>query len=151
MSLTVYTAMTPYLDRPRGNRPFIDHFTDLVEIWMDYMESHPLERAITAATNYEIDPQVREAVRAPVHRLYALALRPLIDEAMQAGELDAGTDPDALIALLVLLLPHLALAPFEAGLDATMPMYGTTGQRRVELARRMLQVTLARAAAPEKG
>lgn len=151
VALSVYTAMTPYLDRPRGDRPFIDHFTDLVEVWMDYMQSHPLERAITAATNYEIDPEVREAVRAPVHRLYAQALRPLIAEAVRAGELDADTDADALIAMLVLLLPHLAVAPFEPGLDATLPLYRTEGAPRREQARRLLAIVLARAGARRPG
>ena len=43
---------------------------------------------------------------------------------------------DAAVSVLVLLLPHLALAPFEPGLDAGVVLYGTRGtvrSRRVRL------------------
>jgi AcrR family transcriptional regulator len=138
VSLTVYTAMSPHLTGPPPNRLFADWFGDLVELWMDYMAEHPLERAMTAATNLELDPEVRQAIRAPVHRLYAQALRPLIESAINSGQLAAQTDVDALIGVLVLLLPHLALAPFEPGLDATLPLLGATRAERGALARRLV-------------
>ena len=141
-SLTVYAAMVPYLDRDDGT-PFLEFFGSLVDRWIDYMDTHPLERAVTAATTMELDPDVRQAVREPVHRLYAQALRPLLGAAITGGELAAGTDVDALLSLLVLLLPHLALAPFEPGLDAALVLYGTRGAVRSAASRRLLATLFA--------
>src|SRR4051812_29766873 len=101
--------MGPYLDAPGDGKRFVDHFAGLVDVWIEYMASHPLERGVTAATTMELDPQVRQAVRAPVHRLYAQGLRPLLQAGVDAGDLRADADLDALLSLLVLLLPHLAL------------------------------------------
>jgi AcrR family transcriptional regulator len=138
-SLRVYAAMTPFLDAT-DNVPFVERIRQLVGIWMDYMAEHPLERGVTAATTMELDPQVRMAVRAPTHRLYAHGLRPMLTAAVERGELSADLDVDATISMLVLLLPHLALAPFERGLDAGLAMHGTTGAARDALAARLLAI-----------
>jgi AcrR family transcriptional regulator len=142
-SVTVYAAMAPHLSGPAAAEPFADYFTGLVEVWMDYMDRHPLERAVTAATTMELDPQVRKAIREPVHRLYVQALRPMLEQAVASGELTPDTDVEALLSLLILLLPHLALAPFEPGLDAALQMYGTTGPGRADAARRLVAVVFA--------
>ncbi|MFN2559941.1 MAG: TetR/AcrR family transcriptional regulator [Jatrophihabitans sp.] len=142
-SLRVYAAMQPYLHAPGDGERFVDHFAALVGVWIEYMASHPLERGVTAATTMELDPQVREAVRAPVHRLYAQGLRPLLQAGVDAGELRADADLDSLLSLLVLLLPHLALAPFEPGLDAGLPLYGTRAGTRSRRARRLVNTLLA--------
>jgi AcrR family transcriptional regulator len=142
-SLSIYGAMTPVLEAPRDDRPFLDFFSGLVDAWMEYMGDHPLERGITAATTMELDPEIRRAVREPVHRLYAKGVRPVLETAVQRGELTAHTDVDALVSLLVLLLPHLALAPFEPGLDAALPLYRTTGEQRSVGARRLVSALLA--------
>ncbi len=143
-SVTIYAAMVPHLDGgPGPGQPFVDYFARLVDVWIDYMDGHPLERGVTAATTMELDPQVRRAVREPVHRLYAQGLRPLLTRAVSAGELRADTDVDALLSLLVLLLPHLALAPFETGLDAALPMYGTKGRARASQAGRFVHALFA--------
>lgn len=83
----------------------------------------------------EVDPQVREAIREPVHRLYVQALRPMLEAAVGRGELAPDTDVDALLSVVVLLLPHLALAPFEPGLDAGLALSRTAGEDRAERAR----------------
>src|SRR3954471_797146 len=80
-SLRVYAAMTPFLDAT-DDVPFAERLRQLVGIWMDYMAEHPLERGVTAATTMELDPQVRTAVRAPTHRLYAQGLRPMLNSAV---------------------------------------------------------------------
>ena len=141
-SLSVYAAMTPYLDGQRSAASFHEHFIALVDAWMAFMAEHPLERGLTAATNLELDPQVRAVVRAPVHRLYAQALRPLITTAVDDGELEPDTDVDAVIATLVLLLPHLAIAPFEPGLDATLELYGVEEATRRAHARRLIDIVV---------
>jgi AcrR family transcriptional regulator len=144
-SLSIYATMAPHLTLPPPGRSFADHLGDLVDIWIEYMGAHPLERGVTAATTMELDAEVRVAVRAPVHRLYAQGIRPLLDGAVAAGELPPDTDVDALLALLVLLLPHLALAPFEPGLDAALPLYGTKGRKRSLVARRLIAGIFAQA------
>jgi AcrR family transcriptional regulator len=142
-SLTVYTAMAPHLTGPAPSESFVEYFSRLVETWMDYMAEHPLERGLTAATNLELDPQIRQVIREPVHRLYSRALRPMLEEAVATGELRADTDLDALLAMLILLLPHLALAPFEPGLDAALPLFGQPGPVRAHRARRLVATVFA--------
>ena len=143
-SLTIFAAMVPHLDAgPMPGESFLAFFERLVDAWIDYMHAHPLERAVTAATTMELDPQVRQAVREPVHRLYAQGLRPLLNNAVGAGELAADTDVDALLSMLVLLLPHLALAPFEPGLDSALRLHGTRGRARAAAAHRLVAVVLA--------
>jgi AcrR family transcriptional regulator len=141
-SLRVYAAMLPTLRPPEPGVSFVEHFGGLVEIWIDYMAKHPLERGVTAATTMELDPDVRRAVREPVHKLYAKGLRPLLEAAVDGGEFRADADLDALLSLLVLVLPHLALAPFEPGLDAALELHGTRGATRAERARRLLETLL---------
>jgi AcrR family transcriptional regulator len=140
-SMRVYAVMRPYMEAPSAR--FVEHFAGLVEVWIGYMADHPLERGVTAATTMELDPQVREAVRAPVHRLYAQGLRPLLQAGVDGGELRPDADLDALLSLLVLLLPHLALAPFEPGLDAGLQLHGTRASTRKRHARRLVDTLLA--------
>lgn len=155
-SLTIYAALLPHLGGPRAGQPFVDYFGQTIDAWIGYMAAHPLERGVTAATTMELDPDVRVAVRAPVHQLYVQGLRPILENAVAAGELAQGTDVDALLSLLILLLPHLALAPFERGLDAVVPLYGLGGASRSAAAQRLVAVVLApglapSALAPEQG
>lgn len=142
-SLRIYSAMQPYLEAPGDGERFADHFAGLVDVWIAYMGEHPLERGVTAATTMELDPAVRQAVREPVHRLYAQGLRPLLDAAVRSGELRATTDVDALLSMLVLLLPHLAVAPYEPGLDAALVLYDTAGRTRSQRARRLVDTLFA--------
>jgi len=141
-SLRIYEVMLPLLTVPAG-RTFTEHLGTTVDFWMDYMAEHPLERGVTAATTMELDPQVRLAVREPVHRLYVQGLRPILVQAVERGELAPDADIDALVSLLVLLLPHLALAPFEPGLDAGLELFGHTGDDRSAAARRLIHVVFA--------
>ena len=141
-SLRVYGAMSVYLDGPSDDESFLDYFARISEAWVDYFAEHPLERGVTAATTMELDPDVRAAVRAPVHRLYAQGLRPLLEQAAARGEL-AG-DVDAILSMLVLLLPHLALAPFEPGLDAGLALHDASARTRRQRVRKLLAVVLAK-------
>jgi hypothetical protein len=135
--------MLPSLTEPAPGASVVEHFVGLVDVWIAYMAEHPLERAVTAATTMELDPDVRQAVREPVHKLYAKGLRPLLEAAVDSGEFRADADLDALVSLLVLVLPHLALAPFEPGLDAALELHGTDGRVRLERARRLVETLLA--------
>jgi AcrR family transcriptional regulator len=142
-SLRIYATMQPYLAAVGDGERFAEHFAGLVDVWIAYMGAHPLERGVTTATTMELDPAVRQAVREPVHRLYAQGLRPLLEAAVRSGELKPDTDVDALLSMLVLLLPHLAIAPFEPGLDAALALHGTRGRTRTQRARRLVDTLFA--------
>ncbi|GAA0646570.1 TetR/AcrR family transcriptional regulator [Kutzneria viridogrisea] len=137
----VRAAMQPWLVLPAG-RPFAEFLLDGVMAWIDYFGSHPVQRGVTAATMLEMDPTVRAAVRTPVHRMYGEGLRPLLEQARQVGELPADTDLEIVLAMLVMVLPQLALAPFEPGLDPVIPLYGKTSAELRAPVRRLLGATL---------
>ena len=120
--LRVYRDLAHLLPRPEG-KPLFDHLLDALCGWVDYFATHPLERAITIATNLELDPAAREAVRGPIHRIYVDAIRPLLADARARGDLPADTDIDAFLAMTIMLLQHLAMAPFTPGIDPVLGMY----------------------------
>ncbi|MFJ7270363.1 TetR/AcrR family transcriptional regulator [Streptomyces sp. NPDC099050] len=140
-SLRIFAAMRPWLDgyRPdrHGSTPdFTAYLIDAMDAWVSYFETHPLERGVTAATNMEIDPVVRQAVLEPVQHLYLAGLRPLVQEAVTAGDLRTDADVDALLSLLLLLLPHIALAPFfPAVAGPVAPPRGDGAARRIAIER----------------
>lgn len=143
-STRIFEAMRPYLEAPiPPGVDFLDHVGGIVERWIAYMAANPLDRSVTAATTMELDPHVRRAVRSPVQRLFALGLRPLFEHAVRDGHLRPDTDVDALLALTALLMPHLALAPFEPGLDIAVPLHGSSRAVRVAHTRRLVDAVFA--------
>lgn len=100
------------------DRPLSDLLRTLVVDWVDFFRDHPLERGVTLATNFEMDPRVRAEVRGVVNRHYLEVLSPLVTPAAERGEVT--TSPDRLLAALLLLLPHLAVAPFQAEVDPVL-------------------------------
>ncbi|WRZ88534.1 TetR/AcrR family transcriptional regulator [Streptomyces sp. NBC_01007] len=135
-SLRVYGAMQPWLDGYDGSTEFSRYLTDALEAWLDYFTRHPLERGVTAATNMELDPAVRNAVRAPVQDIYLAGLRPLVERAVETGDLRKGADIDALLSLLLVLLPHFALAAHTPGLEGPVRLSGEHPEvRRANIAR----------------
>ncbi|MFJ6836127.1 TetR/AcrR family transcriptional regulator [Streptomyces sp. NPDC091209] len=123
-SLRVHAAMRPWLDGYDGSTAFSRYLTDALEAWLDYFAGHPLERGVTAATNMELDPAVRSAVRAPVQDIYLAGLRPLVERAVETGDLRKGSDIDALLSLLLVLLPHFALAVHTPCLEGPVRLAG---------------------------
>lgn len=142
-ALRVRAEMSRYLDGPEPGQSFADYLCDALGAWVRYFGKHPLERGVTAATNLEMDGDVRAAVREPVHRLYLQALRPLCEQARDRGELRADADLDAMVAMLLVLLPHLAIAPFEPAIDPVLDLYGRTPDELREPIRRLVGSLLA--------
>jgi AcrR family transcriptional regulator len=97
-------------------RPLFDFLADVFESWVEYFAKHPRERALTAATQLE-QGTAAAAVRGICDRHFLEVVAPMLDGAQRRGDLRPDADLDALLALLVLLASHLALAPFIAGLD----------------------------------
>jgi AcrR family transcriptional regulator len=112
--------------------PFFDLLRAVMADWLRYFQAHPLDRAVTFAANFEIDEQARAAVREVAHRHYLDVLRPLVVRAASRGELRDEADGDRLLAMLILLLPHLALAPYARGLDPVLGLYGQTPDELAE-------------------
>ncbi|MEI6621386.1 MAG: TetR/AcrR family transcriptional regulator [Actinomycetes bacterium] len=130
-------AALPSLGFERGFWPALRRLT---HVWVAYFDDHPLELAVTAAVNLEPDMAARSAVREAVNRHYIEVLRPLLEAAQGTGDIRADADLDTLLALLLLVLPHLALAAHSPGLDPLMglsspdPAVATSGIDRLVLA-----------------
>ncbi|MFF4659042.1 TetR/AcrR family transcriptional regulator [Streptomyces sp. NPDC001381] len=142
-SLRIYTRMQPWLDGYDGTSDFATHLVDALEAWLEYFAGHALERGVTAATNLEMDPAVREAVSEPVNAIYLAGLRPLLERAADAGDLRKDADLDALLSLLLVLLPHLALVSHLSGPNSPVPLTGVHPQVRRENLERLVMPLLA--------
>ena len=86
-------------------------------MWIAYFADHPHERSLHAAASLEVDTDARISVRSVIHRHYLEVLRPLVREAQLRGDFRKDADTEALMSLLLLIFPHLALAPYMRGLD----------------------------------
>jgi AcrR family transcriptional regulator len=95
--------------------------------WVAYFRSHPLDRAVTFAANFEVEPEARRVVRAVTDRHYLEVLQRLVAEADRRGELADGRSRDHLVATLLLLLPHLATAPSAPELDPVLRLADRDG------------------------
>jgi len=124
--------------------PFFEFLARTADEWIAYFADHPLERGVTAATNFELDPVARQTVRQVAQEHYLDVFRPLVAEGVRRGELrDDRADIDALLALLVLVVPHLALSPHLPGLDPVLGMYGRTPAELREPVRKLIRVVAA--------
>ena len=116
---------------------FFPGYTLMLDAWVEHFRTHPIDRALSAAVTLEADPDARTAVRAVIDARYVSFLRPFLETASADGWLRPDADLDAFIALLLLVLPHLALAPTHAELD---PVLGLGGLDPNEGVRRLIAV-----------
>jgi AcrR family transcriptional regulator len=132
-SVRIREHMEAQLPAMPWDRGFFAAVRQLLLVWVEYFRTHPLELAVTAAVNLEPDPAARSAVREVVNRHYLEVLRPLVESGRAAGDLRADADLEAMLALMLLVLPHLALAPHSPGLDPLLGL-GSGDPARVEAA-----------------
>ncbi|MBP2478073.1 AcrR family transcriptional regulator [Crossiella equi] len=144
----VRTALDPWLARIDPGAGFTETVLDAVAAWMTFFARHPQDRGMVAAVTTELDPAVRTVLLAPTHERYREALLPVFEAARMRGSLRADADLDALVALFLVLLPHLALAPFEPGLDTTLGLHGSPEAELRDRAARLVRPVLAGFAAP---
>jgi AcrR family transcriptional regulator len=130
------------------SRPFFEFLTDWLDGWVAYFADHPHERALHAAATLEVDTDARISVSTVIHRHYLEVLRPLVRDAAVRGELRADADLDALLSLLLLIFPHLALAPYMRGLDPVLGLDEPTPEQPALAVRRLVAV-LSAAFAPK--
>jgi AcrR family transcriptional regulator len=125
------------------SRPFFEFLTDLLDSWVSYYAEHPRERALHAAATLEVDTDARISVRSVIHRHYLDVLRPLVRDAHARGDLRADSDTDALLSLLLLIFPHLALAPYMRGLDPVLGLDEPSPEQPALAVRRLVAVLAA--------
>jgi AcrR family transcriptional regulator len=121
-------------------RPFFEFLTDLMDSWVAYFADHPRERSLHAAASFEVDTDARISVRSVIHRHYLEVLRPLVRDAHVRGDLRADADTDALLSLLLLIFPHLALAPYVRGMDPILGLDEPTPEQPALAVRRLVAV-----------
>ncbi|ULL09167.1 TetR family transcriptional regulator [Mycobacterium liflandii] len=126
-----------------SSRPFFEFLTDLLDGWVAYFAEHPRERALHAAATLEVDTDARISVRSVIHRHYLEVLRPLARDALARGDLRADSDTDALLSLLLMIFPHLALAPYMRGLDPILGLDEPTPEQPALAVRRLVAVLTA--------
>lgn len=125
------------------SRPFFEFLTELLDAWVAYYAEHPRERSLHAAATLEVDTDARISVRNVIHRHYLEVLRPLVAEALKRGDLRADADTDALLSLLLMIFPHLALAPYMRGLDPVLGLDEPTPEQPALAVRRLVAVLAA--------
>ena len=124
-------------------RPFFEFLTDLLDGWVAYYAEHPRERALHAAVSLEVDTEARVSVRSVSNRHYLEVLRPLVHAAQIRGDLRPDADTDVLLSLLLMVFPHLALAPYMRGLDPVLGLDEPTPEQPALAVRRLVAVLSA--------
>lgn len=122
------------------SRPFFEFLTDLLDTWVAYFADHPQDRALHAASTFEIDTDARVSVHTVIHRHYLEVLRPLVRDAHVRGDLRADCDTDALLSLLLMIFPHMALAPYVRGMDPVLGLDDPTPDQPALAVRRLVTV-----------
>jgi AcrR family transcriptional regulator len=122
------------------DRPFFEFLADLLDGWVAYFADHPHERALHAAVSLEVDTEARVSVRDVTNRHYLDVLRPLVHAARARGDLRADSDTDALLSFLLMIFPHLALAPYMRGLDPILGLDDHTPEQPALAVRRLVAV-----------
>jgi AcrR family transcriptional regulator len=146
-SQRVRTYMEQRIRELGPSRPFFDFLTDWLDAWVAYFADHPHERALHAAAMLEVDTEARVSVQNVIHRHYLEVLRPLVGDALVRGDLRVDSDTGALLSLLLMIFPHLALAPYVRGLDPILGLDEPTPEQPALAVRRLVAV-LAAAFAP---
>jgi AcrR family transcriptional regulator len=148
VSQRVRTYMEDRIRQLDPSRPFFDFLTDWLDVWVAYFADHPHERAVHAAASLEVDTDARISVRSVIHRHYLEVLRPLVRDAQVRGDFRKDADIDALLSLLMLIFPHLALAPYMRGLDPVLGLDDPTPEQPALAVRRLVSVLSAAFSAP---
>ncbi len=132
-----------------SGRPFFEFLTDLLDDWVAYFADHPQDRSLHAAASFEVDTDARVSVRNVIHRHYLEVLRPLVRDAQHRGDLAADADTEALLSLLLMIFPHLALAPYVRGMDPILGLDEPSPEQPALSVRRLIAVLAAAFAVPD--
>lgn len=136
----VRSYMTERIRELDPDRPFFEFLTDLLDDWVAYFADHPRERALHGAVSFEVDADARVSVQTVIHRHYLEVLRPLAHDAQARGDLRADADTGALLSLLLMIFPHLALAPYVRGVDPVLGLDEPSPEQPTLAVRRLVAV-----------
>ena len=106
--------------------------------WTEYMADHPLERGVTAATNFELDNSVRSVVRDTANQHYLQVIHPTLEIFRQQGEIREDADLEVIATWMMTILPFLALAPYYDGLDPIHNLRGRTPAEQRPVIRQLI-------------
>lgn len=139
-SVRIRARMEGHISGLSWDEDFFGALGDMMLFWTEYFGKHPADRAMTAAVNLEPEASTRTAVRVTVNRHYVEVLGPLLDDARATGSLRPAADVDAFLALLMLILPHLAIAPHHPGLDPVLGLFDAGPKQRRATVTRLNEV-----------
>jgi AcrR family transcriptional regulator len=125
-------AMSDHVDALDWSTEFFPACEEFLAAWVEYFIEHPVDRALSAAVFLEPDPEARTAARAIVDEHLLSFLQPVLQDAQRDGFLRADADLDAFMALLLLVLAHLALAPSHPELDPLLGIGGSDPMKGVD-------------------
>ena len=123
VSQRIRAVMEQRIAQQPWSEDFFGALCDTCCFWMAYFAGHPAERALASAINLERDPVTSTPIRAAVNAHYIAVFRPLLLTARRDGQLEPDADVEVFLALLMLWLPHLAIAPSQPGLDAVLGLH----------------------------
>jgi len=146
-SIRVRSYMEDLIRELDPDRPFFEFLTDLLDGWVAYYAEHPHERSLHAAVSLEVDTEARISVRSVSNRHYLEVLRPLVHAAKVRGDLRKDCDTDVFLSLMLMIFPHLALAPYMRGLDPVLGLDEPTPEQPALAVRRFVAVLAAAFAA----
>lgn len=101
--------------------PLFETLRSFVGRWLEYFREHPDERRLSYASLHEVEPDVRDVVRAVPNAHHRAAFGSLIQAARARGELRVDVDERLLASMISVLLRHLNSAPFEPEGDVAIP------------------------------
>jgi AcrR family transcriptional regulator len=142
-SIRVRSYMEDLIRELDPARPFFEFLTDLLDGWVAYYAEHPHERSLHAAVSLEVDTEARISVRSVSNRHYLEVLRPLVHAAKVRGDLRKDCDTDVFLSLMLMIFPHLALAPYMRGLDPVLGLDEPTPEQPALAVRRFVAVLAA--------
>ncbi|GAA3933508.1 TetR/AcrR family transcriptional regulator [Actinomadura viridis] len=119
-------------------QPFEGWLFDVFCEWTEYMAEHPLERAMLAAADFELDNSIRSVVRDTANQHYLQVISPSLRAWRERGGIRGDADPDVLASLMMMLLPFLALAPYYEGLDPILNLRGRTPAEQRPVIRQLI-------------
>lgn len=137
-SRRIRVHMESAIGRLDFDQPFEGWLTDVFCEWTEYMAEHPLERAVTAATNFELDNTVRSVVRDTANQHYLEVIHAMLALWQEVGGIGRQADGQVLSAVMLMTLPYLALAPYYDGLDPVLGLRGRTPAEQRPIIRQLI-------------
>ncbi|HEX2316290.1 MAG TPA: TetR/AcrR family transcriptional regulator [Thermomonospora sp.] len=132
------------------DQPFDGWLFDVFCEWTEYMADHPLERGVTAATNFELNNDVRAVVRDTANQHYLQVIHPVLALWQERGDIRADADLEVLATMILMTLPFLALAPYYDGLDPILDLRGRSPAEQRPVIRQLIAGVKPLFAPPEK-